>query len=70
MFFEAPFFLFLSLDGQIYAIIFQSHLAEENQLSFFLLHFDFFKIVFAARLVELVENFQNMSLVLALDKVL
>jgi len=38
--------------------------------SFFLLHYDFFKIVFAAIVVELVESFQNMSLVLALEKVL
>jgi hypothetical protein len=43
-------------------------MTEENQ--FFLLFAIFLKLFFVASLVELVESFQNMSLVLALDQVL
>jgi hypothetical protein len=38
--------------------------------NFLKLHCDFFKNAFVARLVELTETFQNMSLVSALNKVL
>jgi hypothetical protein len=47
-----------------------SNVIWRMKINFFKLHCDFFKIVFVARLVELTESFQNMSSILALDKVL